>query len=171
MPNMEALISRISRKLADGPADKIWISKFDLDYAYGQIKLSMRAMDQPMHNCGNRWQLHRILPVPKRFLRAGRHTHNFSRKKTDQTLENQHPAWLDVLIVVTKGSKQNHMEELIDVLTQLEKAGYRLSKSKSELFKTEIEWIGHKIDQNGIRQLQDKLLAIKELKEPKNEKN
>ena len=35
----------------------------------------------------------------------------------------------------------------------------------------EIEWIGHKIDQNGIRTLQDKLLAIKELKEPKNEKN
>ena len=62
------------------------------------------------------------------------------------------------------------MEELIDVLTKLEKAGYRLSESKSEFFKTEIEWIGHKIDQNGIRPLHDKLLAIKELKEPKNEK-
>ena len=62
------------------------------------------------------------------------------------------------------------MEELIDVLTRLENAGYRLSESKSELFKTEIEWIGHKIDQNGIRPLQDKLLAIKQLKEPKNEK-
>ena len=49
-------------------------------------------------------------------------------------------------------------------------AEYRLSESKSELFKTEIEWIGHKIDQNGIRPLQDKLLAVKELKEPKNEK-
>ena len=60
------------------------------------------------------------------------------------------------------------MEELIDVLTKLENAGYRLSESKSELFKTEIEWIGHKIDQNGIRPLQDKLLAIKKLKEPKN---
>ena len=46
----------------------------------------------------------------------------------------------------------------------------QLSKSKSELFKTEREWIGHKIDQNGIRPLQDKLLATKELKEPKNEK-
>ena len=34
----------------------------------------------------------------------------------------------------------------------------------------EIEWIGHKIDQNGIRPLQDKLMAIKELKQPKNEK-
>ena len=62
------------------------------------------------------------------------------------------------------------MEEPIDVLTKLENAGYRLSESKSELYKTEIEWIGHKIDQNGIRPLRDKLLAIKKLKEPKNEK-
>ena len=42
------------------------------------------------------------------------------------------------------------MEELIEVITKLENAGYRLSESESEIFKTEIEWIGHKIDQNGI---------------------
>ena len=30
--------------------------------------------------------------------------------------------------------------------------------------------MGHKFDQNGIRPLQDKLKAIQELKEPKNEK-
>ena len=40
---MEELISRISRKIADGPADKIWISKFDLDYAYGQMELTEEA--------------------------------------------------------------------------------------------------------------------------------
>ena len=30
MPNMEELISRISRKIAEGATDQIWISKFDL---------------------------------------------------------------------------------------------------------------------------------------------
>ena len=34
MPNVEQLISRNSRKIADGPADEIWTSKLDLDYAY-----------------------------------------------------------------------------------------------------------------------------------------
>ena len=53
------------------------------------------------------------------------------------------------------------MGELNDLLTKLENAEYRLSSSKSEVFKTGIEWIGHKNDQNGIRPLQDKLLAIK----------
>ena len=92
------------------------------------------------------------------------------QEKIDQTLENKHPAWLDDIIVVTKGSKEQHKKELVDVLTRLENAGYRLSESKSEFFKTEIEWIGHKIDQNGIRPIQDKLMAIKNLKQPNNEK-
>ena len=71
------------------------------------------------------------------------------QEKIDQTLENKHPAWLDDIIVVTKGSKEQQKKELTDVLTRLENAGYRLSEGKSEFFKTEIEWIGHKTDPNG----------------------
>ena len=92
------------------------------------------------------------------------------QEKIDQSLETKHPAWLDDIIIVTKGSKEQHKKELIEVLIRLENAGYRLSGNKSEFFKTEIEWIGHKIDQNGIRPLQDKLMAIKNLKQPNNEK-
>ena len=64
------------------------------------------------------------------------------------------------------------MDKLVETrrINKLENSGYRLSENKSELFKTEIEWIGHKIDQNGIRPLQGKLLAIKELKKRENEK-
>ena len=63
------------------------------------------------------------------------------------------------------------MDELLDVLSKLENDGYRLSENNSELFKMEIEWIGHKIDQNGIRPLQDKLVATKQLKKQKAKKN
>ena len=58
------------------------------------------------------------------------------QEKIDQTLENKHPSWLDDIIVVTKGCKQKHMDELIDVLSKLENAGYRPSKNKSEIFET-----------------------------------
>ena len=71
------------------------------------------------------------------------------------------PSLLDDIIVVTKGSKQKHMDELIDVPTKVENAEYSLGENKSELLKIELEWIGHNIDQNGIRPLLDKLLAIK----------
>ena len=43
MLNMEELISRTSRKIADGPAEENWTSKLDLDYAYGQLMLSREA--------------------------------------------------------------------------------------------------------------------------------
>ena len=33
------------------------------------------------------------------------------------------------------------MDEYIDILSKLEHTGFRLSESKSKLFKTEIEWI------------------------------
>ena len=41
MPRMEELKSKISKTIADGPADKIWISKFE----YGQLHLSKQSID------------------------------------------------------------------------------------------------------------------------------
>ena len=128
---------------------------------------TLESSQKPVHICRNRRKFHRLLPFPQGILRVSGYTHH---QKIDQTLENKHPAWLDDIIVVTKGSKEEHMRELIDVLTKLENAGYRLSETKSEFFRTEIEWIGDRIDQVGIPPLQDKLLAIKELKQPNNEK-
>ena len=43
----------------------------------------------------------------------------------------------------------------------MENAGYRLSETKSEFFKKEIEWIGQRDDQSGIKPLKDELQAIK----------
>ena len=45
MPKMEELISRISRKIADGLADDVWISKFNIDYSYGKLLLSRDAQN------------------------------------------------------------------------------------------------------------------------------
>ena len=127
MPNIEKLISRISRKIADGPVDEIWISKVDLDYAYGQLILSRAARNLCIFEVtgGNFTGYYRFLKgfyglpdIPTTF-----------QDKIDQTLENKHPAWLDDIIVVTKGSKEEHMKEFVDVLTKLENAGYRLSET------------------------------------------
>ena len=168
MPNMEELISRICRKIADGPADEICASKLDLDYAYGQLILSRKAQNLCIFAVtgGDFTSYYRFL---KGFYGVADIPTIF-QEKIDQTLENKHPAWLDDIIIVTKGPKEQHKKELTEVLTRLENAGYRLSENKSEFFKSEVEWIGHKIDQNGIRPLQDKLMAIKNLKQPNNEK-
>ena len=42
MPNMEELISKISAEITRSSGE-IWMSKIDLDYAYGQAKLTVEA--------------------------------------------------------------------------------------------------------------------------------
>ena len=76
MPNMGKLISRITRKIADGTANEIWISQFDLDYAYGQLQLSKRAMDFCIFAVtgGTFTGYYRFL---KGFYGLARHTNNF----------------------------------------------------------------------------------------------
>ena len=56
------------------------------------------------------------------------------QEKIDRTLGYCTPAWLDDIIVVTRGNKQDHEKKLFEILNKLEKAGYRASKKKSEFF-------------------------------------
>ena len=69
-----------------------------------------------MHICRNRRELHRLLPFPEKVLRVSGHTDHNPREDRPNTGE-KHPAWLDDIIVVTKGSKEQHKKELIDLKT------------------------------------------------------
>ena len=77
----------------------------------------------------------------------------------------KHPARLDVLKIVTKGSAEKHEMEVKETMKKLEDAGYRFNQKKAN-FPKKAQWIGHKIDQNGIRPLQDKLEAITKIEIP-----
>ena len=72
--------------------------------------------------------------------------------------------------MVTQGDREDHEKKLFDVLKKLEDAGYRATERKSEFFKNEMKWLGHEIDENGIRPNKEKVKAILELKHPENPK-
>ena len=72
--------------------------------------------------------------------------------------------------MVTRGDKQEHEKKLFDVLSRLEKAGYRASKRKSEYFLKQTKWLGHKNDENRSKPNEEKVEAIQKLKSPKNTK-
>ena len=42
--------------------------------------------------------------------------------------------WLDDIIVVTRGTKEEHTKKLESVLTKLENEGYKASKNKSKFY-------------------------------------
>ena len=74
------------------------------------------------------------------------------------------------MFVVTQGSRQDLEKKLFDVQTKLEKAGYRASKKESEFFMNRIKWLGHQIDESGIKPNEEKVEAILKLKSPENTK-
>ena len=92
-----------------------------------------------------------------------------NQEKIDRTLEYSTPAWLDDIIVVTRGDRTEH-EKLFDVLRKLQDAGYRASERKSEFFLNKTKWLGHEIDETGIKPNTEKVKAILDLKPPENQK-
>ena len=148
MPNMEELLNQISVEITRDRKLQLFISKIDLDYAYGQMKLSEETSRQCVfaltggNFSGYRFKkgFYGLADIPTIF-----------QEKIDRTLEYCTPAWFDDIIIVPRGSKQDHEKKLFDVLYKLEKAGYRASKRKSEFFMNQTKWLGHEIDENGIK--------------------
>ena len=75
-------------------------------------------------------------------------------------------AYLDNLLLITKGNFDKHLEDLETALTRMSKAGLRINTSKSSFCKAELEYLGYWITQNGIRPVTKKIEAIQKLKIP-----
>ena len=168
MPNMEELISRISRKISEEQEGKKWITKLEFDYAYGQIKLNETTRNLCIFTVtgGEFTGYYRLL---KGFYGLADIPTIF-QERIERTLEFKHPAWLDDIIIVTKGTIEKHESEVKETMKKLDEAGYRLHPKKCEFFKKEAEWVRHQINQDGIRPLQDKLEAITKINIPKKRK-
>ena len=75
----------------------------------------------------------RILPIPKGFSRTSRHTHYFP----GENRPNNRPPNTSMVIIVTRGTKEQHTQKLESVLTKLENEGYKASKKKSKFYQKE----------------------------------
>ena len=100
MPKMEELLNQVSVETTRDRTLQSLISKIDLDYAYGQTKLSDETSQQCVSAMigGNfsgyyrfKKGFHGLADMPTTF-----------REKIDRTLEFCTPAWYDDIIVVTQ---------------------------------------------------------------------
>ena len=67
-------------------------------------------------------------------------------------LQNTH-CFLDDIIVVSRGSKEEHLKLVYKCLKKLDEDNLRINLPKCHFAKTEIEWLGHKFIQSGIAPL------------------
>ena len=134
---MEEVISRISRKISEEKESEIWRTKLDFDCAHGQIKLDEETRNLCIITVtgGEFTGYYRFLKgvygladIPTIF-----------QERIDKTLEFKHPAWLDEIIIVTKGTIEKHEAEVKGTIKKIENGRYKLHPNKCEVFKEEVE--------------------------------
>ncbi len=77
-------------------------------------------------------------------------------------------AYLDDLLVITKGSYEDHLQKLDEVLGRLKAAGLKVNCNKSFFARSELEYLGYWITRDGIQPVAKKVEAIQRIAEPKN---
>ena len=102
------------------------MSKIDLDYAYGQAKLSKEAAKHCVFSIigGNFTEHYRF----KKDIYGLPDVTTVFQEHINTLLEFETPVWLDDIICVTNGSIEDHEREVREVLTRLQNAGYRASE-------------------------------------------
>ena len=71
-------------------------------------------------------------------------------------------------ILVSAPDKTTHDERLLEVLKRLEKHNVRVKPQKCEFFRDSVEYLGHRVDKDGLHPMKCKVDAIKNAPTPKN---
>ena len=152
---MDDLLNQISAELSKNELDPIWISVIDLDYAYGQMRLSPETSKHCNFSITGE-KINGCYQFLKGFYGPADIPTIF-QEKIDRTLGHQVPVWLDDVIVVTRGTKEQHTQKLEWVLTKLENEGYKASKrSRNFIKKKRYGWDkpSHKTESDRIKRKQ-----------------
>ena len=144
-----------------------WFLKIDLKYAYCQIPIDISIAKHYNFSIlgGRATGTYRFLngfygltDMPATF-----------QKTINKTLGGISSlfAFLDDILVITKGSIRDHEKELDKILKKLNNEGIAINLQKAEVAKTNIEWLGFTITPSGITPLITKTEAITKLDKPK----
>jgi hypothetical protein len=79
-------------------------------------------------------------------------------------------AYIDDLLILTRGDLEDHLSKIETVLTRLRDAGLKVNAAKSFFFTHEIEYLGYILTREGIKQQLKKVQAILALEPPQNVK-
>ena len=130
-------------------------TKLDLTQAYQQLKLDEESTKYVTINthCG----LYRYTRLPFGIASAPA----IFQKLMDSVLQGlPHVICYIDDILVTGTSDDDHLKNLSTVLERLQKHGFRMKRDKCEFLQPAVEYLGHKIDAEGLHALPGKIEAI-----------
>ena len=169
MPNIETLIDSISQIITNyktEPAEQTHFSTIDLKYAYSQLNLHPETANHCNFNIisGDMTGTYRfktgfysLTDMPAEFEKAMDYT-LIGLKNTF--------CFLDDILIVSKGSEDDHFQLVLDCLRKLDADNLRINLPKCHFAKQQISWLGYNITQSGISPLESKTSSIISLQPP-----
>ena len=140
-------------------------SKIDLADAYLQIELEEESKKLVVVNTHKGLYQYQRLPfglscAPDLF-----------QKIIDQTIADLPGVvcYLDDIIITGK-TDQEHTANLQKALERLKTAGFHLKREKCKFFQSQVQYLGHIIDKEGIHPVPEKIQAIVDMPKPSNHK-
>ena len=76
--------------------------------------------------------------------------------------------FIDDILLVSKGTKQNHLDKVREISKTLDEAILQIKAGKCKIAKQEIEWLGFKMTSQGISPVNSKVQRITEKLQPTN---
>ena len=167
MPNLENLLDMIAEKL-DCSNGEAWYSTLDMTYAYGQVPLNLLTAKHCKVQIigGESTGTYRFVTgfygltvMPTEF-----------QKVMDLLLARFREVFvfIDDILIVTKGTKQEHLDKVREFLKVIDDAELQLKAGKCNFAKQEIEWLGFKLTNSGISPINSKVQGITEKLRPTN---
>ena len=155
-------IPRIDELFAKLSGGKVF-SKLDLSHAYQQLVLDENSREYVTINTHRGLFRYTRLPF-------GITTAPAIFQRTMESLLAGIPHVMVYLddILVTGDTDDNHIATLEAVMNVLREAGLRLKKEKCVFLTNEVEYLGHKINAEGLQPTEEKFRAITEAQRPRN---
>ena len=72
-------------------------------------------------------------------------------------------------ILVSGKNDSEHLSNLNEVLSRLDNAGLRLKMERCKFMKTSVEYLGYRVDMNGLHAIDKKVDAIRNAPKPENQ--
>ena len=168
MPNLEDLMNTLAETITVDNQEEVLFTSVDLKYAYGQVPLNAELAKHCNFAIigGKASGIYRFLTgfygltvMPPEFQRI--------MDELLACIQNVF-IFIDDILIVTKGSRDEHEKKVREVFSILDKNNLRLKEDKCKIGQTQIEWLGFEISKAGIKPLNEKIQGISEKLRPNN---
>lgn len=140
-----------------------YFSKIDLRSGYHQIRIA--EDDVPKTAFRTRYGHYEFLVLPFGLTNAPATFMHLMHQTFRPFLDDFVIVFLDDILIFSK-TREEHEEHVRKVLQMLRQEKLFAKESKCELFRTEVEFLGHIVGRDGVRMMEDKVKAVQEWPTP-----